>query len=113
MLVVSSLWEQRAARNEALFREVNENIAHLEERFGTTEAEPVFICECFNPDCTEQLASVDLEIYERAREDPRRFLVLPGHHDPRVEQVVESHDDYLIVEKTGEAGEVAERTSSA
>src|SRR5215471_11066121 len=59
---MSSLWEQRAARNEALFREVNENIARLEERHGTTPAEPVFLCECANADCTDHV-SVEPEVY--------------------------------------------------
>jgi hypothetical protein len=104
-----SLWEQRAARNEALFREVNENIARLEERYGATITEPVFICECANEGCAEQVA-VDLDTYQRVREHPRLFFVLPGHQAPQLERVVETHADYLVVEKTGEAGEVAERT---
>jgi hypothetical protein len=108
--LVVTLWEQRAARNEALFREVNENIARLEENYGTTATEPAFICECANDGCTEQFA-VDLETYQRIREQPRLFFVLPGHQHPELERVVETHSDYLIVEKTGEAGEVAERTS--
>jgi hypothetical protein len=106
---MSSLWEQRAARNESLFREVNENIARLEERHGATEAEPVFLCECANADCTEHLA-VGREVYERVRERPRQFLILPGHEEPQVEEVVEAHRDYLIVAKTGTAGEIAEQT---
>ena len=104
-----SIWEQRAARNEALFREVNENIARLEERHGGTITESVFICECADEGCTDQLA-VDHDTYRRVREQPRLFFVLPGHQDPELERVVETHDDYLVVEKTGEAGEVAERT---
>jgi len=106
---VSSLWEQRAARNEALFREVNENIARLEEQHGTTLTEPVYICECAHTDCTEHIA-VDLETYRRVREQPRLFFVRPGHEDPHLERVVERHPEYLVVEKTGEAGEVAEQT---
>lgn len=109
LVSVVTLWEQRAARNEALFREVNENIAVLEERHGTASTEPVFICECANDGCTEQFAA-DLDTYQRVREHPRRFFVLPGHQDPQLERVVETTDDYLVVEKTGEAGEVAERT---
>jgi len=108
-VLVVSLWEQRAARNEALFREVNENIARLEERHAATITEPAFICECANEGCTEQFA-VDLDIYQRVRKEPRLFFVLPGHQDPQLERVVETERDYLIVEKTGEAGEVAERT---
>ena len=106
---MSSLWEQRAARNEALFREVNENIARLEERHGMTVTEPVYICECANPGCTDQLA-IDPATYQRVREQPRLFFVRPGHEDPQLERVVERHPNHLIVEKTGEAGEIAEQT---
>jgi hypothetical protein len=107
--VVSSLWEQRAARNEALFREVNENIALLEERHGTTPEEPLFICECAMADCTERLR-VEPHDYRRVRGQPRLFFVLPGHEEPQLERVVERHPAYLVVEKTGGAGEVAEQT---
>jgi hypothetical protein len=107
---MSSLWEQRAARNEALFREVNENIARLEERHGTTTTEPAYICECANAGCAEQIP-IDAETYRRVRAEPRLFFVRPGHEDPQLERVVERHNDYLVVEKTGEAGVVAEQTS--
>lgn len=106
---MSSLWEQRAARNEALFREVNENIARLEERHGTTAAEPVFLCECANADCTDRVP-VEPEVYTRVREQPKLFILIPGHEDRKLERVVETHRDYVIVEKIGAAGEVAEQT---
>ena len=106
---MSSLWEQRAARNEALFREVNQNIARLEEHHGTTVTMPVYICECATADCAAQLP-VDPETYQRVRENARHFFVVPGHEDPRLERIVERHRDYLVVEKTGQAGEIAEKT---
>lgn len=107
---MSSLWEQRAARNEALFREVNENIARLEEGYGGATPQPAFICECARDTCTEHIP-VDSETYQRVREHPRRFLVLPGHVDKTVESIVETRPGYLIVEKTGLAGDVAEHTA--
>ena len=107
---MSSLWEQRAARNEALFREVNENIARLEERHGATNTEPAYVCECANAGCAEEIV-IDSETYRRVRAQPRLLFVRPGHEDPQLERVVERHYDYLIVEKTGEAGQVAEQTS--
>jgi hypothetical protein len=106
---MSSLWEQRAARNEALFREVNENIARLEERHGTTTTEGVYVCECADASCAEQL-TIDPATYRGVRGEPRLFFVRPGHEDSQLERVVERHPGYLIVEKTGEAGEVAEQT---
>jgi hypothetical protein len=108
---MSSLWEQRAARNESLFREVNENIARLESRYGTSVADSaVFICECSNDHCTEHVP-IDMETYHRVREHPRRFVVLPGHVDGTVEAIVETTPDYLVVQKTGAAGEFAENAS--
>jgi hypothetical protein len=41
------------------------------------------------------------------RNSPRRFLVVPGHEDGDIANVVERHTSYLVVEKQGEAGEVA------
>jgi hypothetical protein len=107
---MSSLWEQRAARNEALFREVNENIARLEDRHGLTAIEPVYVCECADAGCAEQVA-IDPETYRRVRREPRLFFVRPGHEDAQLERIVERSDNYFIVEKTGAAGEVAEQTS--
>jgi hypothetical protein len=34
--------------------------------------------------------------------------VLPGHEDGEIECVVETHPDCTVVEKYGEAGEIAE-----
>jgi hypothetical protein len=107
---VMPLSEQRAGRNEALFRQVNENIADLEEHLDAVEGEPPFVCECANRDCIARLQNVDLALYEQTRRNPRRFFVAPGHQNEQVERVVETHPTFVIVEKTGEAGEVAEQT---
>ena len=48
--------------------------------------------------------------YERIRAHSRRFVVLPGHEHEEIETVVERWPDYLVVEKTDEAGERAEET---
>ena len=107
---MSSLWEQRAARNESLFREVNENIARLDEQLGSSYAPPAFICECSSDACTDHVP-VDEETYRRVREHPRRFIILPGHLDETLESTVETHAGFLIVEKKGAAGEIAEQAS--
>jgi hypothetical protein len=53
---------------------------------------------------------LDLTIGEYAivRSHPRRFVVLPGHEEPDVESTVEIHPGYVVVEKRGEAGRIAE-----
>jgi|SRR5579884_3150278 len=104
-----NLWEERAARNEALFREVNEQVDSLSERQGSgAEEELLFICECSDDRCTERVA-VPRAVYEEVRANARRFLVVPGH-DQHFEDVVERTERYAIVEKEGRAGEVAEQT---
>jgi hypothetical protein len=105
-----SLWEERAGRNEALFREVNERVEELHDRLesgGTAD----FVCECPDDACTERL-TVALETYERVRSNPRSFLVAPGHERPQLEHVVERGDGFLIVEKDDPvAGRIAEQTT--
>lgn len=41
------------------------------------------------------------------RRYPSRFVVAPGHEDPRLETVVERYPDYFVVEKHGLAGAIA------
>jgi hypothetical protein len=102
--------DQRRARNEALFREVNERIVELETGLGGYDQEdPLlvgFVCECPREDCGETI-EVTRGQYEAVRSSPRRFLVLPGHEDCDIAHVVERHENYLVVEKEGEAGEIA------
>ena len=102
-----TLSDERAARNEALFREVNEEVARLEHRLEGDA--PLFVCECADETCVERL-SVPLDAYEELRSHPRRFVLKPGHEQEQVERVVETNDGYILVEKTAAAGVVAERT---
>jgi hypothetical protein len=36
---------------------------------------------------------------------PNRFVIAPGHNTPALEQVVEEHDSYAVVEKRTEETE--------
>ncbi len=93
----------RAARNEAIFREVNERIEELARPWSD---EMEVFCECADPACTDTM-SVSVEKYEAVRAHPTWFFVLPGHEETAVEEVVERGDGILIVSKRGEAGEMA------
>jgi hypothetical protein len=98
--------EERYARNEWLFREVNERIAEVNEDFEV-EGEAEFLCECGQQIC---LATVELTRaqYEAVRDESRRFIVVPGHEEAGVERVVKREPGFLVVEKIGEAGEESE-----
>jgi hypothetical protein len=97
--------EARLARNQALFRSINERVEELAETHGLTKAIG-FVCECANPDCASGLIELDLNEYEEVRRDPRHFPVLADHVFPEVEDVVSDHGRYVVVEKIGVAGEL-------
>jgi len=102
---------QRKAANEAVFREINERIESLQKRFALAEREPLHVvCECDRLDCAERL-EVAVETYERVRADSALFIVLPGHEDPEVEEVVDTGRGHLVVRKqAGAPRAVAEAT---
>jgi hypothetical protein len=93
----------KAARNQALCREVNERIEAATRGTGDLE----LLCECANLECTETLIISGAD-YERIRSSPVRFPVKPGHDFPEWEDVVEENTDYVIVQKHGKAAEVAD-----
>ncbi len=98
--------EERLAKNEVIFRTVNEAIEQKALQMGGLD-EYEFICECSKADCFERI-SLTLRQYEHIRLQGVRFVVTPGHEDVEVELVVGTRGTYSIVEKDGSAGVVAE-----
>jgi hypothetical protein len=93
--------EERIARTESLFRDVNERIAESAHRFDSDTAD--FVCECADQTCTERVEAT-LQEYELARSEGTRFLLRPGHEDERIERVVAQHGSrWTMVEKISEA----------
>jgi hypothetical protein len=90
--------DEKMARTEAAFREVNEAIAATAARFDAEETD--FVCECADPGCAHRL-NADLEDYEQVRSEPTRFMLAPGHEEPEIERVVDRTRDYNVVEKFG------------
>ena len=109
---MTNLFEHRAARNEALFRSINEEI----EMLGlATESNPEerrigFLCECSNDSCIETV-QLTIPEYEEVRSGSRWFAILPDHVTDEIEHVVQAHPHYVIVEKdTPVATRIAEGT---
>jgi hypothetical protein len=103
-------WKERAGRNEALFREVNESIAKLENRLESgSETLPV-ICECDRADCAAQI-EIPIAEYQNVRQHADWFIVTRGHEEPEIELVVGGGSGYVIVEKVGLAAEAADGVS--
>jgi hypothetical protein len=102
--------QTRAAWNQALYRQVNENIRPVNEAFAEVmQAESEWVCECANEECTEPLR-MTLAEYEELRNHANRCAVLAGHLYPDVEHVVGRTDRYVLVEKIGKGGEIATET---
>jgi hypothetical protein len=99
---------RRIAENEAMFRDLNEEVGIVAHSFSSPEdgATFDFLCECADPGCTARLP-LPLAVYDRVRSNPIEFLVVPGHEVADVERVVETHARYAIVEKTGESATIA------
>jgi hypothetical protein len=98
---------QRASRNEEIFRGVNAQLQEGVERHQVSAPVP-YHCECASASCFE---TVDLRPsdYERVAAERYRFVLVPGHEDAEIEQIVERHGEYLVVEKIGKAREQIDR----
>ena len=85
--------EARFAKNQDIFREINERIVELAETWGGQEIG--IVCECATMGCAEQI-QVPLAVYHRVRKCPDWFLIKPGHL-ARDEQMIERHLGYEII----------------
>jgi hypothetical protein len=102
---------RRLAENEALFREINERRrTRAVDVWAHQQAYP-FVCECADADCDLRLGLEESE-YEHVRSQARWFLVARGHSRPEIEQIVETRQQFEIVEMLGDAARLAERWNS-
>jgi hypothetical protein len=98
---------ERAARNEEIFRGVNERIEEGAEQHGV-EAPLPFHCECGRASCVGTIEIAPPE-YERVVQERYRFVLIPGHQDTAIERVVEDRPEFVVVEKVGEARQQIDR----
>ena len=95
---------ERATQNESVFREVNERTNELAD----PAAFHLFVCECEDRGCAETVVMTAQE-YEEIRRTSNSFFVLPGHQEPLVDEVTETHERYFVVRKLGVGAAVAEK----
>jgi hypothetical protein len=97
--------DERLAYNEDWTRRLNERKAEWMEN-GYLAAG--FRCECWDPECTARIRLSGSD-WRKVRSQPNRFAVAPGHVSADIETVVEERPNFWIVDKRGEAGDVAEK----
>ena len=102
--------EIRAARNQAMFRAVNDKIRELADTFAVVTGTFTIACECADPHCVSTI-EINPADYEAIRANPRRFAVLPGHLDTGIEGLIAQSEHYHVAEKRGKAAAVAEALS--
>jgi hypothetical protein len=92
--------EERIARNEAIWREVNDRIDEVGEamRVLPDDSLLVFHCECGRPGCDSMVSLTPAE-YHDVRSQHDRFAVFPGHEQSEIERTIERTDRYVLVDK--------------
>lgn len=106
---MSGSWHDREARNQALFREVNEHIEELPEG-PDVDALDQLVCECGNPECARRIELTRAE-YERVRGHASRFAVALNHENPETESIVEQNERFAVVETyAGASSRIARET---
>jgi len=96
--------ERKRAENEAAFREANERIRATQRELNPPLERVPYLCECDDVGCREPIRLTAGE-YERVRDDGATFAIVPGHSSAG--EVVEEHEDYVVVHKRDGGGQVA------
>jgi hypothetical protein len=100
--------QERQARNEALVRQVNEQIERVDqaaEQAGSAVEPTVFefLCECGAAEDGDIACDARIEMtlaeYEEIRRQDDRFAVTPGHENHALEDVVRRTDRFVVVDK--------------
>jgi hypothetical protein len=100
---------ERVARNDSRFRESNEQLQAAATSLGfARDALTPYLCECADLRCTTVL-KLTADEYESVRRSPVRFITAHGHEGGPADwtRVVEEHERYTVVEKVGDAAEIA------
>src|SRR4030081_2055056 len=89
----------RRVRNELLFRAVNEKLRALNVEFeGFANETAVFVCECDQIDCMDQI-ELGVDAFDAVCAEPLRYVVVPGHEISEAERIVDRNHTYVVVEK--------------
>lgn len=107
------LTEERKAKNEVLFKKINEKVRRAEEDMLSKKERKSrlidFVCECENMACIESIP-LTLSQYTSLRKSKTQFFLRTGHQDPTIERVVKDMDYFLIVKKIGAGKKVAQKS---
>lgn len=99
--------QKQIGRNEHEARAANEIVSVEGEQAKMLGHEALAVlCECGDRGCHLPLV-MSVDDYEEIRSEPDHFAVLAGHEILDAERIIARRDEYLIVQKYGDAGKVA------
>jgi hypothetical protein len=75
---------------ENVFRQINECFLKLDS--------PHFVCECSDTSCADAI-EVNVETIRSLREDRNLYVIKPAHIHSDLEELVEDHDEFVVVRK--------------
>jgi hypothetical protein len=103
--------KRRIARNEAVFRNINETLQGVLGGSLPEDELAAYRCECASTRCSE-LVKLTISEYEQVRSSSLRFVIRPGHEEADTERVAERHQRYAVVEKFSDVAEIVEDADS-
>jgi hypothetical protein len=102
---------ERVAKNETAFRAANRELERADQEAGAGPDQQIeVLCECGRPGC-DGLITLTVADYDSVHSQADRFVVLRGHESPDIEKVVDERTGYLVVDRFGEAEDIAKRGS--
>jgi hypothetical protein len=100
--------QERIAKNETVYRAANREIEQAEQEAGGGADNLIeVLCECGKDGCSG-LISLTIADYDGVHAQEDRFVVLRGHESSEIERIVYDKVTFLVVDKFGEAEEIAE-----
>jgi hypothetical protein len=100
----SASLEARIAFTEDFFRKIN--LPHAESAYRDQDVAELQ-CECWQETCSERI-SLPTEEWAVVRSQGNRFAVAPHHVAERFEAVLTVYPSFWMIEKFGEAGDIAD-----
>jgi len=92
-------WRAEEARNETVFREMNEWTEEADdERLGLERPMDSYLCECSDRRCAATIRVTRHE-YEGVRASGVRFVIALNHENPEIDLVISENERFATVEK--------------
>src|SRR5512132_3660265 len=112
--ITSRLDQRRAAKNQSLFRNINERVNDINKAHDLWVTLSDWFCECPAHKCTTRIALTPQQ-YEAVRANPTHFIVAPSreHLVPDVERVIDRRERYWVVRTAPSTRAYGQRRTSS